>query len=447
MSLNSTSIESLGRLENILIIGSGGRENSLAWIIQKNELVKKVYLVPGNAGSERIKKCERIKIDIDDKIELVEKLNFLKINLIVIGPEIPLANGLADFLRKKNFKVFGPGKDGAKLEYSKSWAKEFMLGANIPTANFWKVDSLEKAKEIIHLSSSPLVVKADGLASGKGVYIPDSKDECFKAAESILNGKFGNSGKIVVLEEKIEGPEVSVFALCDGKKFVLLPTAQDHKRLYEKDKGPNTGGMGAYSPAPLLTEDYLDRITSEIIEPTINELNKKNINYKGVIYFGLMLTKSGPKVIEYNCRFGDPECQTIMPLMDQNFLLLLEKCAMGKLTGNEKIDIFDKVSGCVIATSKGYPHEYKTGFPIKIGNVDSTDFQIFDSGTSLSENGELITDGGRVLSIVCQDKDFDKVFEKAYKNLKKINFEGIYYRSDIGHQVRKDFSKEHRSYD
>ena len=442
MSINLKNSKSFSRLEKILIIGNGGRENSLAWAIQKNELVKKVYLIPGNAGSERINKCKRIKIDINNKNEFVKKLDFLKIDLIVIGPEIPLANGLADFLRQKEFKVFGPSKDGAKLEYSKSWAKEFMQDANIPTANFWTVNSLKEAKKIIDSSSIPLVVKADGLASGKGVFIPDSKDECFIATESIFNGKFGKSGKVVVLEEKIEGPEVSVFALCDGERYILLPTAQDHKRLNEKDKGPNTGGMGAYSPAPLLTEYYLNRIIKEIIEPTINELNKRNIDYKGVIYFGLMITKSGPKVIEYNCRFGDPECQTIMPLMDQNFVFLLEKCSMGNLTGDEKIDTSDKVSGCVIATSKGYPHEYKKGFPIKIGKIDSSDCQIFDSGTSLSKNGELLTDGGRVLSIVCQDKDFDKVFEKAYKNLKEISFDGIYFRNDIGHQVRKNFSKE-----
>jgi len=325
MSINSKNSNNIIRLENILIIGNGGRENSLAWAIQKNELVKKVYLIPGNAGSERINKCERIKIDINNKNELVEKLDFFKIDLVVIGPEIPLANGLADFLRKKDFKVFGPNKDGAKLEFSKSWAKEFMQDANIPTANFWKVNSLEEAKKIINSSSNPLVVKADGLASGKGVFIPNSKDECFKAAETIFNGRFGDSGNVVVLEEKIHGPEVSVFALCDGKRYTLLPTAQDHKRLNEKDKGPNTGGMGAYSPAPLLTEDYLDRIIKEIIEPTIDELNKRNIDYKGVIYFGLMITKSGPKVIEYNCRFGDPEFQTIMPLMDQNFVFKINK--------------------------------------------------------------------------------------------------------------------------
>ena len=442
MSINSTISKNPNKLKNILVIGNGGRENSLAWAIQKNELVKKVYLIPGNAGSERINKCERIKIDIKNKNDLSEKLNSLKIDLIVIGPEIALANGLADFLRKKGFKVFGPGKDGAKLEYSKSWAKEFMQDANIPTANFWKVNSLKEAKKVIYSSSIPLVVKADGLASGKGVFIPDSKDECFKAAELIFSGKFGDSGNVIVLEEKIEGPEVSVFALCDGERFILLPTAQDHKRLMEEDKGPNTGGMGAYSPAPLITKDVLSRIVKEIIEPTIDELNKKNIDYKGVIYFGLMITKSGPKVIEYNCRFGDPECQTIMPLMDQNFVFLLEKCSMGNLTGSETIDTTDKVSGCVIATSKGYPHEYKTGFPIKIGNIDSLNCQIFDSGTSLSKNGELLTDGGRVLSVVCQDKDFDLVFKKAYKNLKEINFNGIYFRNDIGHQVRKNFSKE-----
>ncbi len=442
MSINPNSSKSLGKLENILIIGNGGRENSLAWAIQKNELVKKVFLTPGNAGSERINKCERIEVDINHKNELVEKLNFLKIDLVVIGPEIPLANGLADFLRKKNFKVFGPGKDGAKLEYSKSWAKEFMQKANIPTANFWKASSLEEAKKIIHSSSVPLVVKADGLASGKGVFIPDSKDECLKATESLFSGKFGNSGKVVVLEEKIQGPEVSVFALCDGEKFIILPSAQDHKRLNEQDKGPNTGGMGAYSPAPLLTEDYLKKIVQEIIEPTIDQLNKSNINYRGVIYFGLMITKSGPKVIEYNCRFGDPECQTIMPLMDKNFVLLLEKCSMGNLTGDEKIDTPHKVSGCVIATSKGYPNEYKTGLPIKIGKIETNDCQIFDSGTSLSKKGELLTDGGRVLSIVCQDKDFDLVFAKAYKNLKEIYFDGIYFRNDIGHQVRKIFSTE-----
>ncbi len=436
MSINPNNSKSSNKLENILIIGNGGRENALAWAIQKNELIKKIYLLPGNAGSKKINKSERISIDLSKIKELIKQLNFLDIDLVIIGPETPLAEGLGEVLRNKSFCVFGPGADGAKLESSKSWAKEFMKGANIPTANFWKVKSLEEAKEIIFTSQNPLVVKADGLASGKGVFIPETKEASLNATEAIFQGKFGNAGKIVVLEEKIEGPEVSVFALCDGKKYVLLPTAQDHKRLNENDKGPNTGGMGAYSPTPLLTKIHLERITKEIIEPTIDELLRKNIDYRGVLYFGLMITKSGPKVIEYNCRFGDPECQTIMPLMDKDFVILLHKCAMGNLIGNEKIKIPKNFSGCVIATSKGYPHDYEKGFPISFGNIDSEDCQIFDSGTSLNSNGEFITNGGRVLSIVCQGEDFDKVFKKAYKNLKEISYEGIYYRKDIGHQVR-----------
>ena len=436
MSINSINKKTSNKLENILIIGNGGRENSLAWAIQKNELVKNIYILPGNAGSKKINKCERISLDLNDIKALTSKLKFLNIDLVVIGPETPLADGLGEVLRKNNFDVFGPGADGAKLESSKSWAKEFMKEANIPTANFWKVKSLREAKEIILKSPNPLVVKADGLASGKGVFIPESKEASINATEEIFKGKFGDAGEIVVLEEKIEGPEVSVFALCDGKKYVLLPTAQDHKRLNDNDEGPNTGGMGAYSPTPLMTKSYLESIIKQIIEPTIDSLLRKNIDYKGVLYFGLMITKLGPKVIEYNCRFGDPECQTIMPLMDKDFVILLQKCAQGNLTGNEKIKMPNKFSGCVIATSKGYPHSYEKGFPINYGNIDFEDCQIFDSGTSLNSNGEFITNGGRVLSIVCQGKDFNKVFEKAYKNLKEISFEGIYYRKDIGHQVR-----------
>ena len=442
MSANLNNSKILNKLHNILIIGSGGRENSLAWIIEKNELVKKIYIIPGNAGSEKIKKCKRINLDIYDKKELINKLQFLDINLIVIGPEDPLSKGLGDYLRDNGFNVFGPGADGAKLESSKSWAKEFMNEGNIPTAKFWKVNSIDKAKEIIVSSPDPLVVKADGLASGKGVFIPNSKDECLEATKSILNGKFGDAGQIVVLEEKIKGPEVSVFAICDGKRYLLLPTAQDHKRLNENDEGPNTGGMGAYSPTPLITKSYLERIKKEIIQPTIDGLINKNIEYRGVLYFGLMITQSGPKVIEYNCRFGDPECQTIMPLMDKDFVTFLQKCAMGKLIGNEEIKISNKVSGCVIATSRGYPNDYKTGFKIKFGETDNEDLQIFDSGTSLNKNNDTVTSGGRVLSIVCQDSDFDKVFEKAYQNLSKIDFEGIFYRKDIGHQVRTKYKKE-----
>ena len=440
MNTNLMKNEVYEKLENIVIIGNGGRENSLAWAIQKNKLIKNIYLIPGNGGSGKINKCQNLHINYENKNLLIQTLNSLEIDLIIIGPEIPLAKGLGDFLRSNDFYVFGPNSDGAKLESSKSWAKSFMSEANIPTAKFWKVSSVEESEKIISTAPFPLVVKADGLASGKGVFIPETHENTFKITKEIINGKFGESGKIVLLEEKIEGPEISIFALCDGKKYILLPSAQDHKRIEENDKGLNTGGMGAYSPTPILSKSELSIIRKEIIEPTINELIKRNIEYKGVLYFGLMITKSGPKVIEYNCRFGDPECQTIMPLMDTNFVNILYKCAIGNLKGDEQLLSSSKVSGCVIAASKGYPEDYDVGFPITFNYDESEDIQIFHSGTSVNKEGKIISDGGRVLSVVCQGKDFDSAFNMAYKVLKGINFDGIYYRRDIGHQVRKSYS-------
>ena len=262
------------KLENIAIIGNGGRENSLAWAIQKNKLIKNIFLIPGNGGSGKIRKCQNLNLDYENKNLLIQTFNSLKIDLIIIGPEIPLAKGLGDFLRSKNFQVFGPNSNGAKLESSKSWAKSFMKEANIPTAKFWKASSVSESEKIISNAPFPLVVKADGLASGKGVFIPETKADTIKITKEIINGKFGESGKIVLLEEKIEGPEISIFALCDGKKYILLPSAQDHKRIEENDRGLNTGGMGAYAPTPILSKSELSIICKEIIEPTINELNK-----------------------------------------------------------------------------------------------------------------------------------------------------------------------------
>ena len=428
------------KLENIAIIGNGGRENSLAWAIQKNKNIQNIYLIPGNGGTSYIDKCQNLHLDYENKNLLCKELIKLDIGLVVIGPETPLANGLGDFLREKNFLVFGPGKDGAKLESSKSWAKDFMKNANIPTAKYWRVSSAEESEKIISQLNIPLVVKADGLASGKGVFIPDSSEDTLKITKEILRGKFGESGKVVLLEEKIEGPEISVFAICDGQKYVLLPTAQDHKRIEENDKGLNTGGMGAYSPTPIISNNQLSNICQKIIEPTINELIKRKIDYRGVLYFGLMITKFGPKVIEYNCRFGDPECQTIMPLMDINFVNILYKCALGNLNGEEQLLSSSRVSACVIAASKGYPENYKVGFPITFKNEESEEVQIFHSGTSLNKDGNVITNGGRVLSIISQGDDFDSAFNQVYKVLREINFEGMYYRRDIGHQVRKNYS-------
>ena len=441
MTINSRKEINFEKLENIAIIGNGGRENALAWAIQKSDYVKNIFIIPGNGGSSNFKKCKGLDLDYSDTSKLIDKLIELNIKFIVIGPEIPLANGLADVLRKKDFCVFGPGSDGAKLESSKSWAKNFMKDGNIPTADFWKVSSIEDAIPIIN-SNNSLVVKADGLASGKGVFIPENRKETLEITELILNGKFGNAGNIVVLEERLKGPEVSVFALCDGKNYVVLPTAQDHKRLEEGDKGLNTGGMGAYSPTPLISQNDLKEISEKIIDPTIKGLIRKKIDYRGVLYFGLMITESGAKVIEYNCRFGDPECQTIMPLMDKNFVNLLYECAIGNLHKNEQIIVNDMVSGCVIASSNGYPQDYEVGYKIQLENSKDKNLQVFHSGTIINESQELLTNGGRVLSIVCQNKDFDTAFEKAYEYLDKVKFTGIFYRKDIGHQVRESYKGE-----
>ncbi len=441
MTINSRKEINFEKLENIAIIGNGGRENALAWAIQKSDYVKNIFIIPGNGGSSNFKKCKGLDLDYSDTSKLIDKLIKLNIKFIVIGPEIPLANGLANVLRKKDFYVFGPGSDGAKLESSKSWAKNFMKDSNIPTADFWKVSSIEDAIPIIN-SNNSLVVKADGLASGKGVFIPENKKETLEITELILNGKFGNAGNIVVLEERLKGPEVSVFALCDGKNYVVLPTAQDHKRLEEGDKGLNTGGMGAYSPAPLISQNDLKEISEKIIDPTIKGLIRKKIDYRGVLYFGLMITESGAKVIEYNCRFGDPECQTIMPLMDKNFVNLLYECAIGNLHKNEQIIVNDMVSGCVIASSNGYPQDYEVGYKIQLENSKDKNLQVFHSGTIINESQELLTNGGRVLSIVSQNKDFDTAFEKAYEYLDKVKFTGIFYRKDIGHQVRESYKGE-----
>jgi len=441
MTINSRKEINFEKLENIAIIGNGGRENALAWAIQKSDYVKNILIIPGNGGSSNFKKCKGLDLDYSDTSKLIDKLIELNIKFIVIGPEIPLANGLADVLRKKDFYVFGPGSDGAKLESSKSWAKNFMKDGNIPTADFWKVSSIEDAIPIIN-SNNSLVVKADGLASGKGVFIPENRKETLEITELILNGKFGNAGNIVVLEERLKGPEVSVFALCDGKNYVVLPTAQDHKRLEEGDKGLNTGGMGAYSPTPLISQNDLKEISEKIIDPTIKGLIRKKIDYRGVLYFGLMITESGAKVIEYNCRFGDPECQTIMPLMDKNFVNLLYECAIGNLHKNKQIIVNDMVSGCVIASSNGYPQDYEVGYKIQLENSKDKNLQVFHSGTIINESQELLTNGGRVLSIVCQNKDFDTAFEKAYEYLDKVKFTGIFYRKDIGHQVRESYKGE-----
>ncbi len=423
-------------LEKILVIGNGGRENALAWALSRSKNIKEVLVAPGNGGTENHHLCRRLELQPSETKEIVQACISKQIDLIVIGPEVPLANGLADKLRKEGFSVFGPGADGAKIEASKNWAKELMREAGIPTARSWTAKNKDQALKVLKAVNQPLVIKADGLASGKGVTVCKTIEESYNAIQEALEGKFGEAGSKLVLEEVLEGPEVSIFALCDGERFIVLPTAQDHKRLLDGDKGPNTGGMGAYSPAKIINDKDLELIKQIILTPTLKELQKRHINYRGVLYAGLMLTKKGPKVIEFNCRFGDPECQALMPLMGAELALILQACANGCLEKAPELSIKKLVSACVVVASSGYPEKPIQGDPITINCKENDFIQIFHAGTTINSKGQLLTSGGRVLSIVAQGKSHDEAFNLAYKKLQEINFKGMQFRKDIGNQVR-----------
>tara|TARA_Y100001968_G_C19454354_1_gene771418 strand:+ start:16339 stop:17667 length:1329 start_codon:yes stop_codon:yes gene_type:complete len=439
MNNSQKSNQILPSVKNILIIGNGGRENSLAWGLRKSEGVEKVYVCPGNGGTEDLDDCFSLDIKSTDVENILLACTSYEIDLVVIGPEAPLAEGLADKLRQKDLTVFGPGQEGAQLEASKDWAKKLMTQSGIPTAKYWTVQSKKEALSILNQLKKPLVVKVDGLAAGKGVTVSKTIEETILAIDEAFKGKFGEAGNTIVLEEILSGPEVSIFALCDGERMVLLPPAQDHKRLREGDKGPNTGGMGAYAPAPLINSAQLESIRQIILEPTLEALKNRKIDYRGVIYAGLMLTSSGPQVIEFNCRFGDPECQTLIPLLGNELAEVLQACALGKLNECSELSIKDNCSVCIVAAAEGYPESPRKGDLITISLESTPSVQIFHSGTQRNSNGQLITSGGRVISLVAQGETFDKAFTKAYTAMEKIKFSGINFRSDIGHQVRKSF--------
>ncbi len=421
--------------KKILVIGRGGRENSLAWALKKSTNVKEVWIAPGNGGSTRSLGCQQLNFNESDKKGLIRTCQDKEIDLIVIGPEAPLAEGLADTLRAHNFPVFGPSKAGSQIESSKAWAKELMREQEIPTAKYWTATNEQEALGILEKFQKPLVIKADGLAAGKGVIVPDSIQATIQAINHTFKDPILRGNK-VILEEVISGPEVSIFALCDGKKMVILPPAQDHKRLRERDQGPNTGGMGAYTPAKVINDKELYKITEEILKPTLNGLVQNGIDYKGVIYAGLMLTKDGPKVIEFNCRFGDPECQALMPLMGPELADVIYACAKGNLALAPNLTIKEGCSACVILASEGYPNSPELNDIIKIGITNTNNIQVFHSGTKADSEGKVYTSGGRVLSIVGQGENFDDAFNIIYKEIEKISFKGMNYRRDIGYQVR-----------
>jgi len=423
--------------ERVLVVGGGGRENALAWALARSQGVAAVWVAPGNGGTADITGCHQLAIAESDAAGLLAACRTHAIDLVVIGPEAPLAAGLGDDLRAAGVAVFGPGADGAQLEASKQWAKALMVEASIPTAGYWPASSREEALAILETQKRPLVVKADGLAAGKGVTVADSLAEARAAIEEIFAGRFGGAGASLVLEERTEGPEVSVFALCDGERMVLLPPAQDHKRIGEGDTGPNTGGMGAYAPAPLLDAAGLEAVRQQVLEPTLAALKARGINYRGVIYAGLMLTPSGISVIEFNCRFGDPECETLMPLLGPELAQVLLACALGRLDVAPALTIAPHCSACVIAAAGGYPGEVRRGDRIESNLESSASLQLFHAGSQRLADGSTVTSGGRVLAVVAQGLDFDAAFAAAYGGLAQVHFEGITYRRDIGHQVRR----------
>jgi phosphoribosylamine--glycine ligase len=416
----------------IAILGSGGREHAIAVTISKSSKIENIYCIPGNAGTLEIAK--NIDIDINNFQALHKFLDENKIDLVVIGPEQPLVNGIVDYLEKFNIKVFGPNKIASQLEGSKIFTKKLCEEYNIPTAKFAVLENKLDAKKFLENSKYPNVIKADNLASGKGVYICNNENESNVAIEEIFNGKFGVA-KNILIEEFLEGEEMSYFIVSDGKTIKNFETAQDHKRVLEGDKGKNTGGMGAYSPSRLITKELEEKILNKIIHPTLSGLSKMNSNYKGFLYAGLMIVKDEPYLIEYNVRMGDPECQTILPKLKTDLSDIFLACCDETL---DKIDLnwSNKKSLCVVMCSKGYPDEFKKN--VEIENLDNLklndDEYIFHAGT-LKKDKKLYAVGGRVLNFVVTSDNFSEAKNKILSNIGKLDWQGGFYRKDIGYKV------------
>lgn len=418
---------------NVLIIGSGGREHALAWKIAQSPLVEKVYAAPGNPGIERLDKGICFNVAADDFDVLKTYIDARNIELVVVGPEDPLAKGIADTLGAEGTLVFGPSARAARLEASKSFAKEFMARHTIPAAAYAVFDDAGPALDYVRSMGAPIVVKADGLAAGKGVTVADTVEKAEAAIQAaMVDNTYGSAGRRVVIEECLVGEEASILALCDGKTFKPLASSQDHKPEYDDDQGRNTGGMGAYSPAPIINEEMMDRINREILDPCLRGLKADDMPYKGVLYAGLMITKEGPKVIEFNVRFGDPETQAILPRMDTDIVPLLKACCTGTLADHE-IQYNPQPCVTVVMASKGYPGPYEKGKPIRgIESAEALeDVMVFMAG--VKQKGEdLVTSGGRVLDVTAFAPTLPGAIKKAYDAVERIRFDGAIYRTDIG---------------
>jgi phosphoribosylamine--glycine ligase len=418
----------------ILVIGGGGREHALIWKLSSSPLVKKLYAAPGNAGMSELAECVNLKVD--DLNGLADFARRSSVDLTVVGPELPLTLGIVDEFERRNLKILGPSKEAAAIEGSKVFAKQFMYKHHIPTASFRIFDNPDQASDFVKASEMPLVIKADGLAAGKGVVIVEDTSAALSTIQRIMVEKaFGESGSRIVVEDFLEGEEMTVLAFTDGQTIRPMPTSQDHKKIFEGDQGPNTGGMGAYAPTTIADEKLMARISDEILEPTVAGLQSEGKTFKGILYAGLMLTEIGPKVMEFNCRFGDPETQAILPLLKTDLAEVFLAVVDGELSLQD-VEWNENYAVCVVLASAGYPGKYERGKEVfglnKVRGMQ--DVLVFHAGTK-KEGGRILTDGGRVLGITGTDASMDKAIGKAYAAVDKIRFEGMQCRRDIGHRA------------
>ncbi len=418
---------------NIGIIGSGGREHSICFKLKQSNKINNLYCLPGNAGTSEI--SQNIDVDINDFKKLYEIIKNKKIDILIVGPEIPLVNGITDFFEEKKIKVFGPSKKASMLEGSKAFMKKICKDFNIPSAKYKEITNINDAEKFIEEFNLPIVVKSDGLAAGKGVTICDSKEKAIKDIKDILNGKFKLSKKVVI-EEFLQGEEASYFIITDGENYIPIGTAQDHKRIGENDTGPNTGGMGAYSPSFLITAEVEEKIKQKIIEPTLKGMKEIGCPYKGILYAGLMIENSEPKLIEYNIRFGDPECQILMMRLE-NDLIDLITATFNKTLLNKKVSWTKEPGITIVAASKGYPENFEKLKEIK--NIHmiklNTKKQLFHAGTIKKNDGKIYSHGGRVLNSTVVDSNLETARNKALEILDNLDWSNKYYRRDIGYQV------------
>ncbi len=420
---------------NILVLGSGGREHALAWKIAQDDQVAKVFVAPGNAGSATENKCENVALNILDNPAIIDFAKNNAVEMIIVGPEAPLVNGVVDACREVGVKVWGPTKFTAQLEGSKAFAKHFLKRHNIPTAFYDVFTEVDAAKAFVEKNGAPIVIKADGLAAGKGVIVAMTNQEAFDAIDDMLAGnKFGDAGSRVVIEEFLAGEEASFICMIDGDNILPMATSQDHKRIFEGDQGPNTGGMGAYSPAPVVTSDVFEKAMNEVMRPTVEGMKKDGHVYTGFLYAGLMIDEQGqPKVIEFNCRFGDPETQPIMMRLKSSLVDLVQAGLDGNLPAEAEWDE-RKTVGIVLA-SKGYPETSSNGDVISGLDILMTDAKVFHAGTKANENGEIVTAGGRVLCVTALGNTIGEAQAKALELCEKVTFDGVQYRKDIGYRA------------